>query len=210
MAYFPVFIEVERQRVLVVGGGQIALRKVEILLTFGAQVTVVALDYCKELLELKLPNLSLVTRSFVDEDIEGMELVVAATNNCELNSHISKLCRKTKILVNVVDVKEECSFVFPAIIKQEDMVVAISTGGKSPAFAADMKQEISKNIPDYYGGLIDKLGDYRDYIKEEITLPEYRKQVYNELISLGKKEKGMLTLEMVTMVIKKYKTDGEV
>lgn len=213
MAYFPFYIDINNKVFLVVGGGKIALGKIKVLLKFDAIIIVVASKICEEIYKIKKTHdeknskekIILYNREFNDEDILTAEFIIAATDNKLLNSHISEICKRSNRMVNVVDVKEECSFVFPAIIKNQELVVSIATGGNSPAMAAKIKRDIEKFIPEYYGELIEVLGEQREYIKKQVPIPEYRKQVYNELIALAQLNGGNITSEEIENIIYKYK-----
>lgn len=205
MVYFPFYMDISDKKCLVVGGGKIASRKVEVLIQFDIEIKVIATSICDEINKLNNNKLTICKRNFMDEDIRNADFIIAATNNNELNTHISDICKKNNILVNVVDVKEECNFIFPAIIKREELVIAISTGGNSPAMAAKIKKNTELAIPDYYGDLIETLGECREFIKNEIANSEIRKQVYNELIKIGEINNGKLTFEMIKEVASKFK-----
>jgi len=219
MAYFPIYIELKDKKCVVVGGGKVALRKIEILHQFGAKITIVAPFICDDIykiedntnLEDNIPledkdiHITLVKRKFVDLDISEAELVVAATDDEKLNSYISAICKDKNLLVNVVDVKDECSFIFPAIYKKGELVISVSTGGSSPLMAARIRENIESVIPDYYSSLIEFLGDHRDYIKSEIHSQELRKKVYNEFIEIVEINRGYMSLDMINKVIDKYK-----
>ena len=170
MAYFPFMMDISGRQCLVVGGGSIALHKVNIILEFDANIRVVAEELCPKLRETAMKNQSieLQERAFQDEDIEGADFVIAATDREAVNLHISKLCKTRGIPVNAVDMKEACSFIFPAILKEKDMVVAVSSGGSSPAAVSYLKDKLRRHIPDYYGEMIEELAEYRDYICEHI------------------------------------------
>jgi siroheme synthase-like protein len=209
MAYFPMFIEIENKPVTVVGGGNIARHKIEVLLQFKPVIKVISPLFCEEILTLaqQYPeNLKLIERNFSDCDIEGATFVVAATDDEELNSHISTICQEKNILVNVVDVKKECSFIFPAIVKKEELVIAISTGGSSPALASRIKQEINDAIPDYYAEVAEFLGEHRDYIRTEFDTQKERKQVYDRLIDLAIENQGKISFELLQKVIDRMKS----
>jgi len=205
MAYFPFYMDISDNKCLIVGGGKIAFRKVEVLIQFDIEIKVIATSICDEINKLNNNKLTICKRDFRDEDIRNADFIIAATNNNELNTHISDICKKNNILVNVVDVKEECNFIFPAIIKREELVIAISTGGNSPAMAAKIKKNTELTIPDYYGNLIETLGECREFIKNEIANTEMRKHVYNELIKIGEINNGKLTFEMIKEVAAKFK-----
>ena len=209
MAYFPIYIDLKDKKCVVVGGGRIALRKIELLHQFGAKITVIAPFICDDIYNNYLDDnsihITLINRDFLDSDICDAEIVVAATDDEKLNSHISDLCKKRNLPVNVVDVKEECTFIFPAMIKKGELVISISTGGSSPAMASKIRENIESVIPDYYSGLIEFLGDYRDYIKSEIHSQEQRKKVYNEFIEIVEKNQENMSIDSINKVIDKYK-----
>ena len=183
MSYFPMYIELKEAPCLVVGGGRLAWRKVEVLLDFGAEVTVVAPILIKELKQ----NLKIraITRPFQKGDIEEMALVVAATENEELNHRISVLCRKKNIPVNAVDQKEDCTFIFPAYVKHGQVTAAVTTGGSSPALAKYLKREIEKVIPKRIGELAEELERFRPYVKERLLEEQQRAWVFQKLFETG-------------------------
>ena len=130
MSYFPFMIELNNERCLIAGGGTVAYRKVCSMLEFGAVVTVVSPEFCPELLELawrlcvsdkySSGHLTLVKRCVQPQDIDGAFVVIMATDDEKVNHDMAELCRQQRILVNVVDVKADCGFYFPAIIKDKD------------------------------------------------------------------------------------------
>jgi len=205
MSYFPIYIDLKDKKCVVVGGGRIALRKIEILHQFGAKIIVIAPYICATIYKMESNSITLVKRDFYDSDICDVELVVAATDDKDLNSHISNICRKRDLLVNVVDVKEECSFIFPAILKKGELVISVSTGGSSPAMAHKIRKDIESVIPDYYSSLIELLGEHRDIVKSEIHSQELRKKMYNEIIEMIEINQEVMSLDTINKVIDKYK-----
>mgnify|MGYP000009447319 FL=1 len=196
MAYFPFMIEVNNKKCLVVGGGKIALHKVKKLLPFGVEITVVAEQVC-DVLSVYASQIQIVNRAFRDSDIEGMDFVVAATDSEERNHHVAELCKARNILVNAVDMKEDCSFIFPAMVKQDDLVVAISTGGQSPVAAAHLKQTIQNEIPDYYGTLLANMGACREQVLSKVDSEERRKEIFAYLLQYGLEHEGVIPEEQV-------------
>lgn len=205
MAYFPFMIDIFDKNCLVVGGGTIALHKVKILLGFEVNITVVAEKFDEMFLELEgeQKRLSLLNREFLDKDIEEMDFVVAATNQEALNQHISDLCRQKGILVNAVDMKEACSFIFPAMIQSEDILVSVSSGGKSPAAVSYLKQKLKKEIPDYYSKMVQTIGEYREYILREVSTAGERKEIFYQLLSYGEEHDGEIPEELVRKLVRK-------
>ena len=131
--YYPLFVEMENRRCLFVGGGNVALRKARTLCRFGARITVVAPEVDEGFRGLKA---KICRREFCEEDLEGAELVVAATDNRELNAYIASLCRKRRIPDNA---GREGSVFFGAVFAEEETVAAVSTNGKDPAKAARIR-----------------------------------------------------------------------
>lgn len=207
MAYFPFMIDIYDKKCLVVGGGKIALHKVKILLGFEVNITVVAKSFDETFLALEKEQkrLCLFNREFLEKDIEQMDFVVAATNQETLNQYISDLCRQKGILVNAVDMKEACSFIFPAMIQSEDILVSVSSGGKSPAAVSYLKQKLKKEIPDYYSKMVQTIGEYREYILREVEAAGERKEIFYQLLSYGEEHDGEIPEELVQKLVKRKK-----
>lgn len=176
MAYFPFFTDITNKKAVIAGGGQTALRKAEILLSSGADVTVVSPEFVSgfESLKRSNENLLLIKRKFVITDIDEAFMVVAATNDNTLNEQISKTCFELKIPVNVVDNTPLCSFIFPSIVKQQDIVCGISSGGKSPVITQYIKEEIIKFMPYFLGDINNRMGEIRDRVKQKINSQKLR------------------------------------
>ena len=192
MAYFPFMIDMKDKDCLVVGGGRIACRKVSDLLRFGAHVTVVSIGICDEIRAMQ--DIRIIEKEYHTEDIFGRFLVIAATDQEDINRKIASQCEERQILVNAVDIKDACSFIFPAIIKKDDLVVGISTGGNSPAGAAFLKEKIEQSIPPYYEKNMEVLGKFRGRVSEEIADPALRKKLYYDLLRKAD-ESGKLLCE---------------
>jgi uroporphyrin-III C-methyltransferase/precorrin-2 dehydrogenase/sirohydrochlorin ferrochelatase len=146
--YFPVFFDLTRQNVLVVGGGEVALRKVELLLRAGAAVRVVAPDVRPEFLSYaNEQRISVALREFAPEDLGGVRLVIVATNRRAINRFIAKLADSRGIPVNVVDDREASRFIVPALIDRDPVLVAVSTAGSSPVLARRLRERLEALIP---------------------------------------------------------------
>ena len=180
MAYFPFFIDIKDRKILIVGGGNVALRKAEKLLPFDAEITVVAPSICYEFSEL--PGVRLVWRNYRDSDLYNAFAVIAATNDRVLNSHIYELCTQLGILVNTVDDPENCGFYFPAIVKKNNVTVGISTGGKSPVFARYIKEKAETILDEKTLAAGKIIARYRPLIKQKYTTEEQRKNAANALL----------------------------
>lgn len=203
MAYFPFITDIEDMDCLIAGGGSVAMHKVEILAEYDVNIHIVALSASAKLKEAAGSNkrIDIKIRGFKDNDIDGMDFVVAATGNRELDMHISQLCRKKGIPVNVVDIKEACSFIFPAIIHKEPLLVTVSSGGASPALAAHIKKDINKIIPDYYASMAENLAGIREYVIGSTDNVKTRKQIFEKLVQYGSTHNGLIPEETVRKAI---------
>lgn len=172
MAYFPFFIDIEGQDGLIVGGGRIADQKVGKLRPFGARLTVIAPVIQKQLREDQ--TLICLEREFTDSDLEGRDFVIAATDDRKLNAYISRICREKGILVNAVDDRENCGFLFPALVKEGKLTVGVSTAGASPQIAATLRSRIEQELPDQIESVLDYLESIRELAKSRIGDGERR------------------------------------
>ncbi len=175
MGYFPFFMELEGREGLIVGGGAIAWHKVKKLLPFGAKLTVVAPEITKELLETD--GITCLQRAFQDEDLKEKMFVIAASDQKEINGQVSSLCRQQGIPVNVVDNKEACSFLFPALVKDGSLTVGISTGGASPAAASYIRKWLEAKLPENMDEILESLLEFRNLAKERIPDQKQREEV---------------------------------
>ncbi len=198
MAYFPMFVQLEGSPCLVVGGGGIALRKVRALKDFGARVLVAADEILDEI--KGMDGVAWQERGFLAEDLDGMALVVAATDNKEENHRISCLCREKRIPVNAVDQIEDCSFIFPAYLKEGEVVAAFSSGGQSPVVAQYLKEQARPQVTGLLGDLAAQLGDMRRTVKK-MEPAGRRKAVYEELLRRGLDQGGLLSQEDIREIM---------
>lgn len=158
MPLFPAFVDLSDKAVLIVGGGEVATRKLEKLQLFSHNITVVA-PYITEQVMCHVHNHAVQwqKRAYVPDDLAGMALVIVAVDDLALQKTIATACRAQNILCNVVDFPEYCNFVFPSLVVQGDMVIGISTSGQAPSAAAFLRRYLSCIIPPQMGALIDKI-----------------------------------------------------
>ena len=201
MSYFPMFIELKDKPCLVVGGGKVALRKAEALRDFGARVTVVAPDIQEELLASE--GVVCLEKHFEISDLEGQEPAVAATGDPEQNHRISRACREAKIPVNAVDQKEDCSFIFPAYLKEGEVVAAFSSGGQSPLIAQYLKAQTMPAMTSTLGELAEVLGGLRERLRH-LGPESMRKNIYQEILEFGLKTGTVPSFEKIDEMIWKY------
>ena len=203
MAYFPFFVELSGQEGLIVGGSTVAQRKIEKLLPYGPRLTVCAPDISPEI--RAIPGLSLLERPFTPELLEGDKaFVIAATDDPGLNHRISGLCRERRIPVNVVDDRDYCSFLFPALVKRGPLSVGISTGGASPTGAIYLKKQIDAMIPERFGEILTYLDSTRDLAKAALPDDAARSRFFAALFAACMEKGGPLGRQETEDTLKLY------
>jgi siroheme synthase-like protein len=167
MAYYPIFLELKGRPGLVVGGGQVAARKAEGLLAAGARVTVVSPaldpDLAKLVSERRIAH---VDRPYQHIDFKGYAVVIAATDDAMTNERVAADARQSGVLVNVVDKPALCDFIVPSVVRRGDVVLAISTGGLSPALARWLRQEMESYLSEDFERLVQLLAEVRVELRE--------------------------------------------
>ncbi len=159
---YPIVVRLAGRPVLVVGGGRVALRKVQGLLAVGAAVTVIAPDTVDEL--QRLPGISIRQRAYERDDVVGNVLVVAATGDPDVQQHVFDDAERHGILVNAADDPDRCSFLLPAVERRGPVIVAVSTQGRSPALAGHLRDHLARALPDDLEALVDAARRRRDEI----------------------------------------------
>ena len=173
-SYYPIVLDLHGKRCLVVGGGLIADGKLDALLAAGAQVTVVSPEVRPRIAALAAEHrVELHRRPYRSSDVEGAFLVIAATDDRAANAAVAADARAAGILVNAVDDIPNCDFFAVALVRRGDLQLAISTNGRSPAFARWMREQLDETIPEEYGDLLAVLGEVRDTIKARGPIPDY-------------------------------------
>lgn len=186
MKYYPVFLDVKHRNCLVVGGGSVGARKVSTLLDCGASVTVVSPKINAKLNELsKKETLIIKKKSFQFSDLKDKFLVIGATDNQELNQQIHIEAERLGILCNIADRPEACNFILPSIVKKGDLVIAISTSGKSPAFAKKLRKDFEKQFGNEYAAFLEVMGAIRKKLLAKDHKPEVHKPLFEQLIDRG-------------------------
>lgn len=220
MAYFPMFVDMTERECLIVGGGNVAYRKVSVMLDFGAKVTVVAEDICDELRKLTIDDIvsedktgsytankennqtdsdaankennkpdsdaadriTIIKRRFDRKDCNGMEMVIVATDDNALNHEIAEYCKANGIMVNAVDQKADCSFIFPSYIKEKNLVAAFSSGGNSPVLTQYLKGKEKEILTPFLGELNEYMGQIREKVIAQYDTQAERKRVFKEIL----------------------------
>ena len=220
MAYFPMFVDMTDRECLIVGGGNVAYRKVIVMLDFGAKVTVVAENICDELRKLTIDDIAsedktgsytankennqtdsdaankennkpdsdaadritIIKRRFDRKDCNGMEMVIVATDDNALNHEIAEYCKANGIMVNAVDQKADCSFIFPSYIKEKNLVAAFSSGGNSPVLTQYLKGKEKEILTPFLGELNEYMGQIREKVIAQYDTQAERKRVFKEIL----------------------------
>ena len=182
MSKYPIFLELGGRRTVVIGGGSVAARKAQALLNAGTRLVVVAerIDNMMTVV-CRGKNAELIKSSYAKEYLAGAVLVIAATNNNQLNKQIYKDCQELEILCNVVDVPELCDFYVPAVVKRGDLQIAIGTEGRCPAYAGHIRKKLEKIFTEKHGQFLAELEQLRKRIIKEVAEPADRKALLGEL-----------------------------
>lgn len=186
MRYYPVGLDVRNRDCLVVGGGAVAARKVRTLLDCCAVVTVISPEMCEDLNGLEAESgVTLIHRSYASGDVDGRFLVIGATNDETLNRKISEDARRARILCNIADFPEACTFILPSIINRGDLILTISTSGKSPAFAKRLRKSLEKLFGEEYTEFLRLMGAVRKKLLAAEHAPEAHRPLFETLIDRG-------------------------
>lgn len=220
MEYFPLFIKLKNQRCLVVGAGEVAARKIDLLSRAHATITVIAPIIGNSVSNMQdTHSLQIIEKKFEEPDLKEFKLVISATNDPVTNKKIAEAANRLNIPINVVDNPELCSFIFPAIIDRSPVIAAISSGGASPVLARLLRAKIESLIPAAYGRLARLAEKYRLRVKQSISNPSQRRIFWEntlqgpvaELIFANRDEEAKLQLEnALNNAPNKKNTYGEV
>ncbi len=184
MNYLPIFIDIKQKPCLVVGGGDIAYRKINLLLKANAQVNCIAKEACGNIIALADDNkITLTQRNFESSDVDAQRLIISATDNKQLNAEVSDLANFANIPVNVVDSPDLCSFIVPSIVDRSPIVIAISSAGKAPVLARLIRAKLESTIPHAYGKLAELAGSFRDKVKSKFDNIEDRRYFWERVFS---------------------------
>ncbi|MGA2071307.1 MAG: bifunctional precorrin-2 dehydrogenase/sirohydrochlorin ferrochelatase [Sedimentisphaerales bacterium] len=182
MAKYPIFLDLNGRRVVIIGGGSVATRKAETILGTGARLVVVAPRLDDTLQKVCAgTSAELIESRYSKDYIGGATLVIAATNDEALNRHIYKDCQQLEILCNVVDSPALCDFYVPAMVQRGDLQIAIGTDGKSPAYAGHLRKKLENIFTEKHGEFLAQLDAIRGFIIEKIADATERKAILGQL-----------------------------
>nr|WP_268894597.1 bifunctional precorrin-2 dehydrogenase/sirohydrochlorin ferrochelatase [Heliomicrobium gestii] len=179
-------LRLEGQPCLVVGGGQVAERKIESLLEVGARVTVISPAITAQIQDwVNEDKLRCHLRPYQDGDAAGHIVVVAATDVTEVNEQVARDCFQRNILINTVDIPSLCNFYVPAVVRRGDLTIAISTNGASPAVARRIREKLEATFGEEYGEYLQLMKSLRAQVLRDVTDPKRRKAIFDALAEAG-------------------------
>lgn len=193
---YPIFLKLSGKKCLVIGGGNVAERKVHSLLKSGASVTVNSPDLTSSLQELAgQKKINAITSEFQEEFLEGCFLVIGSTDRPEINKRVADEAERRGILYNIVDDPAQCNFFVPSLVERGDLSIAISTNGKSPSLAKRLRQKLEKEFGEEYEGFLKMMGELRErVVRSGLNLEErgrfFEALVDSDLLDLFRQGKG--------------------
>lgn len=180
---YPINLEIKDLEITIIGGGEVAYRKCKNFLDFGKKIKVVSKDFIDKFAEIE-NSIEIIRDEYREEYIIRSFIVVAATNNKEINKKIGIYCRNSGKLVNVVDDIELSNYTVPSYIRRGDLLISISTGGKSPSLSAKIKKDLELQYDDSYEEYLNLLGEIRQKVIKKYNDISQRKKVLNNLVNL--------------------------
>jgi len=186
MKYYPVFLNLEGKTAVVVGGGRVAQRKIETLLRYGALISLISSRLTDKLNELvEIGSVRYLGTDFQDKHLDEAFLVIAATDDKELNRHISKMARRRRLLVNVVDQPPDCNFILPSIVERGHLLIAISTAGRSPTLAKKIRKELESRFGSEYATFLLLMGQLRKEVLAKGFSQDKNNLIFYEIVNSG-------------------------
>ena len=182
--FYPINLKIDDMKIVIIGGGKVAYRKCMNFLAFNKKVLVVSKEFVKEFEEIK-EQVEIVKGAYNEKYIKDAFVVVAATNNKEVNHQIGTYCRQHNKLVNVVDDKDLSNFTVPSFVKRGDLLLSVSTGGKSPSLSSKIRKDLEEVYDDSYEEYVKLLGEARDNIIENTSDIKERRKKLKELVDLS-------------------------
>ncbi len=187
--FYPIFLRIKKRPVLVIGGGRVAERKINLLLEFEAEIFLVSKELTKRLKELvDRGEVKYLGRDFSVDYLDNKLLVIVATDNPLFNKYVAQEAEKKGILINVVDQPADCSFIVPSILKKGDLIIAISTSGKSPFLAKKIREELESKFGSEYRIFLEIFSAIRSILiesgknqKKEILERLYNSDMLNKI-----------------------------
>ncbi len=181
---YPIMLDLKGKKITIVGGGKVAYRKVCNFIKFGYKVEVISVDFIEDFKNIN-EKVNLIYNEYSEKYIEDSFIVVAATNNRKINESIGIFCREKGKLVNVVDNPSLSNFIVPSVLKRGDLIIGVSTSGKSPSLAAKIKKDLESTYDDSYEEYVKLLGHIRNEILKKYDDSLEKKKLLNEIVNLN-------------------------
>jgi precorrin-2 dehydrogenase/sirohydrochlorin ferrochelatase len=184
MPYYPIFLDLKDQNVLVVGGGKVAERKILNLLTYGCRIHVVSPGLTSQLEKMVVEKkIQHIPEQSLNQAMSEAFMIIAATDDPAVNGQIASRAKEKGLLVNAVDQPRDCNFIMPSIVRSGDLQIAISTGGKSPALAKKIRKELQALFGSEYGSLVELLGMLRTEVLARTDPSFENKPLFENLVN---------------------------
>ena len=171
MKHFPLFFNLENKPVLICGGNHHAFQKIQKLMPFGPEITVVSGNISEEISDVSevYSNINIIERHFIPEDLDIHPVLVIVTEPVEITRRIYNVCSEKHIPVNAVDMPEYCDVIFPSVVSRENLCIGISSGGISPTATVDLKEKIDGELPSNIDEILEWMPRAREKVKSEVN-----------------------------------------
>lgn len=207
MAVFPLFVDMRGKTCIVVGGGEVAFRKVEVLLRFEADLIIIAPEVSSSINELENQGkINILRKEYSEQDIDGAFLIIAATSSSRVNESVFRDARKRNIPVNIVDDPEKCTFFFPSVIKRGDLTIGISTSGTYPALSKKIRKIAEEVFTEEYSAILNLLADFRLRVRKSHLNQSQRGKVLKQVVDEFY-DNGIISHQALSSILKKYERE---
>lgn len=207
MAVFPLFVDMRGKTCIVVGGGEVAFRKVEVLLRFEADLIIIAPEVSSSINELENQGkINILRKEYSEQDIDGAFLIIAATSSSRVNESVFRDARKRNIPVNIVDDPEKCTFFFPSVIKRGDLTIGVSTSGTYPALSKKIRKIAEEVFTEEYSAILNLLADFRLSVRKSHLNQSQRGKVLKQVVDEFY-DNGIISHQALSSILKKYERE---
>ena len=183
MPYYPILVNLEREKVIVVGGGIVAQRKIDTLLQYGAVIQIISQTLNPALNRyVEEGTIQFLGREFKEDVLDGAFMVIAATDDPDLNRQVSDHAKEKGLLINAVDQPSDCNFIVPSILRRGDLIIAVSTSGNSPALAKKVREKLEEHFGGEYALLLQLMGWLRKEILSKGFSQSENRRIFHELV----------------------------
>jgi precorrin-2 dehydrogenase/sirohydrochlorin ferrochelatase len=183
---YPINLDLNKKKVLIIGGGKVALRKIKRLIYTGANIRIISPEIRQSIFEIiqTRENTTYCNRKFIEDDINNGFLIIAATDKTKINREIGQLARDNNRLVNVVDSQKLSNFTLPSVITRGDFLLTISTGGNFPGLSKVLRKKLELEFGEEYEFFLELMGQIRELIKERVEFEDKRRKIFCRLANL--------------------------